>query len=55
MKKNNKYTELRDKIMKGMKLAIDRLIEKEKANDGYLVVINDKGKPVRVKARDITR
>lgn len=40
------------KIIEGTKLAIQRLIEKEKKEDGYLV-FSDKGKVIKVKARDI--
>jgi signal peptidase I len=40
------------KITEGVKLAIKRLIERTKKEDGELVVFRD-GKIVRVKARDI--
>ncbi len=41
-----------DKITKGVKLSIERLIERTKKEDGELV-ISENGKVVRVKARDI--
>jgi hypothetical protein len=44
--------QLVDKITKGVKLAIHRLIEKTKKEDGELVIARD-GKVVRVKARDL--
>jgi len=44
--------ELANKITAGVKLAIRRLIERTKKEDGELVFSKD-GKIVRVKARDI--
>lgn len=44
--------ELSKKFMKGMQLAIDRLIEKTAKEDGELAIMRD-GKVVRVKARDL--
>ena len=41
-----------DKITEGVKLSIQRLIERTKKEDGELVISKD-GKVVRVKARDI--
>ena len=41
-----------DKITKGVKLSIERLIERTKKEDGELV-ISQNGKVVRVKARDL--
>lgn len=41
-----------DKITEGVKLAIQRLIERTKKEDGELVISKD-GKVVRVKARDL--
>ena len=46
--------QLLDKITEGVKLAIQRLIERTKKEDGELVISRD-GKIVRVKARDLTR
>ncbi len=44
--------QLADKITKGVKLAIQRLIERTKKEDGELVISRD-GKIVHVKARDL--
>lgn len=44
--------QLVDKITAGVKLSIQRLIERTKKEDGELVVFRD-GKIVRVKARDL--
>lgn len=45
-------TEIRDKFLKGGKIAIERLLEK-KRKDNAFVVISDKGKVVRVAAKTI--
>ncbi len=45
-------SELRDKISEGTKLALHRLIEKKKREDGYLV-FSENGKIVRLRARDM--
>ena len=42
--------EIRDKSLKGGKLAIERLLEK-KRKDNSFVVISDKGKVVKVDAK----
>ena len=44
--------QLVDKITEGVKLAIKRLVERTKKEDGELVIAKD-GKIVRVKARDL--
>lgn len=44
--------QLLDKITEGVKLAIHRLIERTKKEDGELTISRD-GKVVRVKARDL--
>jgi len=44
--------QLVDKITEGVKLAIRRLIERTKKEDGELVIFRD-GKVVRIKARDL--
>lgn len=49
---NLKSDPLEKKITKGVKLAIRRLIEKTKKEDGELV-ISKNGKVVRIKARDL--
>ena len=50
--KTEEPDELVDKVTAGVKLAIKRLIEKTKKEDGELVVARN-GKVVRIKARDI--
>ncbi len=44
--------QLTDKITEGVKLAIQRLIDRTKKEDGELVIYKD-GKVVRIKARDL--
>ena len=44
--------QLVEKITEGVKLAIKRLIERTKKEDGELVIARD-GKVIRVKARDL--
>ncbi len=44
--------QLTDKITEGVKLAIQRLIDRTKKEDGDLVIYKD-GKVVRIKARDL--
>lgn len=48
----HKYSELRDKIMRGAQLAVDRMIEKAKINDESLV-FSKNGKVEIVKARSL--
>lgn len=48
--KNEK--QIREKILKGIKLAIKKLIASSKKNDDYLV-LSQNGKIVKVKARDL--
>ena len=45
-------TEIRDKFLKGGKIAIERLLEK-KRRDNAFVVVSDKGKVVRVEAKKL--
>lgn len=42
--------EIKDKVMKGSKLAIERMLEK-KRRDNLCVVVSDKGKVVKINAR----
>ena len=49
---NAESDQLAQKITEGVQLAIKRLIERTKKEDGELVVSRD-GKIVRVKARDL--
>ena len=44
--------QLVDKITEGVKLAIKRLIDRKKKEDGELVISRD-GKVIRIKARDL--
>jgi hypothetical protein len=52
MENNHQYAELREKIIAGVNLAFQRLVEKAKITDDYLV-FSEKGKVVHVKARSI--
>ncbi len=52
MGNNHPYSELRDKIIAGTKLAFKRLVEKAKLNDDCLV-FSENGKVVKVKARTL--
>ena len=52
MGNNHPYAELRDKLIAGTKLAFQRLVEKAKANDDYLV-FSENGKVIKVKARSL--
>ena len=46
------HTEIRDKVIQGGKLAIERLIER-KRKDNAFIVVSEKGKVVKVNAKDI--
>jgi hypothetical protein len=52
MGNNHPYSELRDKLIAGTKLAFQRLVEKAKLEDDYLVFSKD-GKVIKVKARSL--
>jgi hypothetical protein len=52
MQDNHRYSELREKIIAGAKLAYKRLVEKAKLNDEYLI-FSENGKIIKVKARSI--
>ncbi len=52
MGNNHPYSELRDKLIAGTKLAFDRLVEKAKKDDDYLV-FSENGKVIKVKARSL--
>ncbi len=47
-------TDIKDKILKGGKLAIDRLIEK-KRKDNSFIVVSENGKVVKVDASTLKR
>jgi hypothetical protein len=49
---NTEYQKMVEKITEGVKLAVERLVEKTKKEDGELVISRD-GKIVRVKAREL--
>ena len=44
-------TDIKDKVLKGGKLAIERLLEK-KRKDNSFIVISENGKVVRLNAKD---
>ncbi|MCD8103304.1 MAG: hypothetical protein LUD76_04560 [Alistipes sp.] len=44
--------DIRDKILNGIALAFERLVEQKKREDGELV-FSENGKIVRVRARDL--
>ena len=48
----NEASILKEKFIRGANLAVERLIERTKKEDGYLVFSKD-GKIVRIKARDL--
>jgi hypothetical protein len=52
MGNNHQYSELREKLIAGTKLAFQRLVEKAKVSDDYLV-FSENGKIIKVKARSI--
>lgn len=45
-------TEIRDKVLAGTQLAIQRLLERKKRENGYVVISQD-GKVVKVLVADI--
>ena len=51
-KKQQENKILREKIVKGTRLAIRRLIAEKKKNNGYLVIARN-GKVVKVKASEL--
>ena len=44
-------TEIKDKVLKGGKLAIERLLDRKRKDNSYIVV-SEKGKVVRLNAKD---
>ncbi len=46
--------EVKEKVLLGTRLAIQRLIKKKQLEDSYLVVSDDNCKVVEIRARDIT-
>ena len=47
-------TEIKNKILKGGKLAIDRLLDKKRTDNSY-VVVSDNGKVVQLHAKDLKK
>ena len=47
------WREMDDLIEQGLKRTAEKLIEKEKKNDGYLVIAGKDGKVRKVPARDL--
>lgn len=47
-------TEIKDKVLKGGKLAIKRLLERKRKDNSY-VVVSEKGKAVRINASDLEK
>lgn len=47
-------TEIKDKVLKGGKLAIERLLDRKRKDNSY-VVVSEKGKVVRLNAKDLER
>jgi hypothetical protein len=53
MNSEKKQKDLSGKIKKVMDKAIKKIIEEEKARDGYLVISDKKGGVIKVPARDL--
>ncbi len=47
-------TEIKDKVIQGGKLAIERLLDRKRKDNSY-VVISEKGKVIRRNARELER
>lgn len=47
-----KQAEIRDKVLKGGQLAIQRLLDRKKRDNGY-VVVSQGGKVVKIAAKDL--
>lgn len=47
------YTEVKDKVLKGGKIAIERLLERKRKENSYVVVSSEKEKVVKLNARDL--
>jgi hypothetical protein len=45
--------DLSEKIQIALDKAIKEIIEREKARDGYLVIADKDGKPIKVSAKDL--
>lgn len=49
----NQIQEMQDKILKGLSLAFERLVEKKKREDQEFVFADKDGKIVHIRARDM--
>ena len=47
-------TEIKDKVLQGGKLAIERLLDRKRKDNSY-VVVSEKGKVVRLNAKDLEK
>ena len=47
-------TDIKDKVLKGGKLAIERLLDKKRRDNSY-VVVSEQGKVVRLNAKDLKK
>ncbi len=47
-------TEIKDKVLKGGKLAIERLLDRKRKDNSY-VVVSEKGMVIRLNAKDLKR
>ena len=47
-------TEIKEKVLKGGKLAIERLLDRKRKDNSY-VVVSEKGKVVRLHPKDLER
>lgn len=52
MENNHPYSDLRDKLILGTRLAFQRLVDKAKLTDDYLI-FSENGKPIKVRARTL--
>ena len=48
------HTDIKNKVLKGGKLAIERLLEK-KRKDNSFIIISENGKVVRLNAKDFKK
>ena len=49
-----KQTDIKDKVLKGGKIAIERLLERKRKENSY-VVVSEKGKVVKLNANDLKK
>ena len=53
MKKKTKSEDISEKLKEGFERARKKLIEQEKARNGYLIVTDDEGKVKKIPAKDL--